>query len=344
MATIAKLNGTNADLAPWLRHVSHARLTPKEDERRLVSDLYVAYQECLGRSSCFQSGSFARFTAIRPLHDLDIIFVAGSEREFSRDARKVLEEVRKHLEAELRNPTPFKPRVKVQSHSVAVGYFDGETEVFAVDVVPAYSDGANEFGDTMFIVPEIVKRGHAGRRALYDLEARGAARIDWIRSDPKGYISEASTLNTKNADFRRAVKCAKGWKAARKREDSRFPLKSFHIELSLGHLFRREPSLTVEDALLEFARSMRNLLARPQLADRADPKCFVDSYVGNLTAFEKAAVVQCADELLRGLLAATTPTEVESALLGSTAASPTQKRPAAPAPVVISRPTKPWSA
>ena len=56
----------------------HARkLSPSTEEQELISDIYQSYNDLLGNDKCIQVGSYPRFTAISPIHDLDLIYFLG---------------------------------------------------------------------------------------------------------------------------------------------------------------------------------------------------------------------------------------------------------------------------
>lgn len=48
-----------------------------EKDRKFVSAVYKSFQDVLGGNNTLQIGSYPRFTAIRPLHDLDILYILG---------------------------------------------------------------------------------------------------------------------------------------------------------------------------------------------------------------------------------------------------------------------------
>jgi hypothetical protein len=47
----------------------------------------------------------------------------------------------------------------------------------------------NKFGDDIYRVPEIILNGHRRRLKTYKRLAEQGGHIDYILSDPKGYIS-----------------------------------------------------------------------------------------------------------------------------------------------------------
>src|SRR5690606_20452901 len=99
------------------------------------------------------------------------------------------------------------------------------------DIVPAMLRGNNEFGDDTFYVPEIIKiKNHIKRREFYSDVNNRNIEVSWIKTDPLGYITQASNINSTNSDFRKSVKFVKGWKNACKEKKESFKLKSFHLE------------------------------------------------------------------------------------------------------------------
>lgn len=58
-----------------LRKYVQSHLTPTEEERNLISAIYAAICSVLGKNKCLQIGSYPRYTAIRPPHDLDVLFI-----------------------------------------------------------------------------------------------------------------------------------------------------------------------------------------------------------------------------------------------------------------------------
>jgi tRNA nucleotidyltransferase (CCA-adding enzyme) len=72
------MNGS--ELSAKLRDYVKSRVSPTLAERELVAKLYAAVREALG-DKCYLVGSFARFTASRPMHDIDVVFVSGDFEE-----------------------------------------------------------------------------------------------------------------------------------------------------------------------------------------------------------------------------------------------------------------------
>ena len=278
-------------------------LSPTESERGVVSDLYSAFQTLLGQANCLQVGSYPRFTAITPIHDLDILYVIGEWHtdwpvdSYSPD--EVINELEKNIRDNLAKPDGSTiVSIDKQTHSVSVTFRFGEQE-FSVDVVPAYSFGTNEFGQSTYRVPEILKKkSHATRRALYQAKIANAEYISWIESDPRGYISVATAVG-ENSDFRKAVKIAKYWKEQLKLGDENLKLKSFHVEQVITEYFQSNPESTVFDALFSFFVDFPNtVLVANRIADRVNSDKFIDDYIDEFSSDIHQKFIQARDGVL----------------------------------------------
>jgi hypothetical protein len=208
----------------------------------------------------------------------------------------------RRIKDEYENPTKYELQVFLQTHSVSVSFKQSGEEVFAVDIVPAYSHRTNEFGQDMYQVPEIVRRRHGdSRKALYETLAKEQRSMQWIASDPRGYIEVAKRVNEANSDFRRTVKFAKAWKNACKKLSDDFPLKSFHIEQLITIFFQGHPDAEIFDGIFDFFATLPDKILAPQIRDRADDSKFIDSYLTDLTKKQRDMVRQARDHLLKGL-------------------------------------------
>jgi len=292
----------NEQVSAALRKYVKDNLTPTPDERSMVAAVYAAVCLVLGRDRCYQIGSYPRYTAIRPPHDLDVLYRADKWSGTEPDAARVVGDIKGRLEKELVSPTGLSFTVALQTHSVTVSFTRDGEEVFAVDIVPAWTTGSkNEFGDDIYRVPEIILQGHRGRAKTYKRLAERGGHIDYILTDPKGYISVAARLNEANADFRKSVKLPKKWKQAAKEANDNFKLKSFHIEQIITTYFRAEIKLDINEALTQFFTELPQWISRSQIPDRADPTRNIDAYVDDLTASERAAILAARDEFLTRL-------------------------------------------
>ncbi len=250
-------------------------LSPLEKERNLIENRYDDLKKTLSGHT-FRSGSYARYTAIHPVHDLDVIN-EYTELQFE-DIPKLMRE----LAVMLVEHYGDNATVTEQSHSVAAVFPDE----FSIDIVPGLRlDGeSNEFGEPLYLVPDIQKMSHSARAAKY--EARD--QIDSKKSDPRGYRKQAQDLNEANPDFRHSVKLVKGWRhGCRKRLDNKFKLKAFHAELIVTQYFTGNPKATSQDAIQSFFENLPSFLTKAQIPDRASVDVMVDEYVNDLTAQDK---------------------------------------------------------
>jgi len=285
-----------------LRKYVQNNLTPTQDERSMVAAVYAAVCSVLGQDRCYQIGSYPRYTAIRPPHDLDVLYSADKWSGAKPDAAKVVADIKGRLEKHLVSPLGLSFTVTLQTHSITLSFTNDGEEVFAVDVVPAWPTGStNEFGDDIYRVPEVILEGHRGRVETYKRLAEQGRDMDYILSDPKGYISVAAGLNKANADFRKSVKLPKKWKHVAKDASDEFKLKSFHIEQIVTSYFRDRVTLDILEAVTKFFVELPRWITHSQIPDWADPTRNIDSYIDELTASERAAILDARDAFLARL-------------------------------------------
>jgi hypothetical protein len=314
-------------------------LSPTPEHREYISKKYEALSAVLG-GSCFQTGSYARFTAINPVHDLDVIYVV-KDAAVKGDTQRFMEA----LAAKIRGfNIPGVKSVGVQSHSVKVLFSDNSDD-FSIDVVPALElTERNQYGDPLYEVPEILKLNPHNRTGRY--QSAALKPIEWSKSDPRGYIRAASDLNEENPNFRHAAKFGKGWRHACKMAyGDDFKFKSFHFEQMFHEYFVDNPLASTTDAIIACLGAIPAALERPQIADRADSSKFIDEYVRNLTADQKSLIVRLQAEayaLAQKLPGATSVAGVNDLLAKITNVQKTQQT-TAPAATVVSRPHQPWA-
>lgn len=302
----------NEKINEALRKYVQENLTPTQEERGMVAAVYASVCAVLGRDRCYQIGSYPRYTAIRPPHDLDILYAADRWPGADPDAGAVINNLRELLE-KIEPPPGLSVTVALQTHSVTVSFKRGDEEVFAVDIVPAWTTGfKNEFGDDIYRVPEILLRGHRSRLKTYKRLAEHGGHIQYILSDPKGYISVAAGINELNSDFRKSVKLPKKWKWWCNKVDEEFKLKSFHIEQIITSYFLENPDLDILEAVARFFHELPQWISHAQIPDRADPARNIDAYVDELTAQERAAILEARDRFIERLKAFDGSESVES--------------------------------
>ncbi len=288
------------DISALMRAYVRDNLSPTGKERDFVSAVYESVQNVLGVANCLQIGSYPRFTAITPLHDLDVLYILGKWEQYA-DPSKALSELESTLKSDYENPSTYSVKISRQTHSITIVFSQGEKEVFSVDIVPAYIAGKNEFGDDTYVVPEIAAKSHSDRRKLSEQVAKGQRMMAWIKSDPRGYISIATKMNAVNDDFRKAVKLVKGWRGFCKEQDENFPLKSFHAEQAITAHFAKNPDCDIHDEVLQFFTDLPQILQRPQIPDRADPSRYIDEYVNGIQDKDKRKVLSEQEKFLKKL-------------------------------------------
>ena len=333
----------------FLKDYARDYLSPTDDERKYVRSKYEEVKAFLN-SSCFRTGSFARRTAVRPLHDLDVIWVADDPNILDNP-----EGCLQQLAAELREQykeSEVQPKIEVQTHSVTL-IFDDIEGGFAIDIVPATpcTDPVvlNQHGDYIYKVPEILKLSHSNRMVAY---ARQDS-IAWIYTDPKGYWTQGRQLDADSGgNYRKSIKIVKGWRAGVKnRLGDKFKLKAFHAEQVGTEQFNQDIGMNVYDAVRTIFNELAEyVVAAPCIEDLAyvalDEDKFVDAYLepGKISTEEKELIlaeIDSANQLIARLSNATSASEVHNIveqLLGLRKVSPAPQQ-----PVTFSNPSSPWA-
>lgn len=265
-------------------------LSPKQEERDFISARYQELSKMLEGES-FQSGSYARFTSITPIDDLDIIWVLPSrflqvvepEDINSVEIFKNLASALEHEYQQIRRTVRITPK----SHSVGI-YFGKSDDDFSIDVVPAIPAGEqNEFGDDIYYVPEIARLSKNKRPKKYS----SGEGIEWIKSDPKGYIEFARDLNEQNEAFRKVAKFIRAWRKGCRKNFRDFPLKSFHLELIVAEIFSNNSDIGSYEVIKNIFENFEDYLTSPLFEDRADSSRYVDEYLNSLKNDEKQRVI-----------------------------------------------------
>lgn len=273
-------------------------LSPTEKERKMIADRYEEICGLLVGNEIFQMGSYARFTSVTPVSDLDIIWVIPrsiidqklqsfglSEKAIDPNKLKlsdILVDLANKIEKEYVR-IGQKVNARPQTHSVGV-YFGSEDE-FSIDIVPAVKSGdKNEYDQDIYFVPE-------------DKDEK----IIWIKSDPRGSTQEAQELNDKNDSFRKSAKFVKKWKNNCKEKNEIFPLKSLHLEVICKEIIKNNPDISVYETLVELYSNLDLYLSEPKFPDRANPQIFIDDYVKGLSEAKIEVVTKMRDQALSSL-------------------------------------------
>lgn len=275
-------------------------LSPTKTERDLVSNIYEAIKITLN-NKCLLVGSYARFTAITPLHDIDIIYIDGLFKPDYLNPQQILDNLQNIIRKYFVNPTRYPIKISLQTHSITISFTEKQEELFAVDIVPAYISGLkNEYGDDIYYVPQILNTNRRYRQQRYEeLNKNIKNEIDWwLKSDPHGYIKSARDLNSQNNDFRKTVKFVKRWKHNCKEKQADFKLKSFHIEQVIYEIYTHNPNVEIIDAIFIFFCNIPIIIKNAQIKDRADNNKYIDEYVEGLTDLQKRKIIEARDKFL----------------------------------------------
>jgi len=316
-------------------------LSPKPAQRNYISEKYEELQSFLSQM-CFQSGSYPRYTAIDPVHDLDVIYPV-TDTAIQDNPSATINSLLAQLQGQYKDSATKVKRIYAQTHSVTIEFGDAPEGTFSIDVVPAIElSDKNEYSP-LYLVPEILRLNRHNRQDRY--ERVSERPIDWIRSDPRGYIRAASDLNESNNNFRHATKLLKGWRHACKMaygED--FRLKSFHFEQIVYRYFSDNPSCSTVEAIIDCLATLPSCLDEPQFADRADANRFIDEYVSELTQEQRQLILRLqadAFTIARQLPASSSEQDVIQRLAAMTNVRKQAPVTVAPAARAVS-PHQPW--
>lgn len=276
-------------------------ISPKETEKNIITKRYNDLSGML-KGNNFQSGSYARFTAITPVNDLDVIWELPDdvlvntmlkEKILKKtidpahlDISDVLSELAKKLREEYKKRNIPVLKIEAQTHSVGI-YFGPTEDDFSMDIVPAVPDGVNDFGEQTYLVPEIIKFHKNVRLKMYSEKSP----INWIKSDPRGYIKEATILNDANDNYRHSVKFCKKWKWHLTGRYPNLKFKSFHIEMIIKDLVKQNKNSDSIQIVQLFFTSLSNYIDHPQIPDRTNNGRYVDDYLNELTQNDKNLII-----------------------------------------------------
>lgn len=287
---------TRNELNAILREYAKTQ-SPTDIERALVESIYASICTLFGNANCIQIGSYPRFTATTPLHDLDVLFCLGVWSEGHHDPDEALSQTLAKVTDSYENPTKYSLKASLQNHSIVLEFSDKVGKlVISVDIVPCYSFGTNEYGDSKYMVPQVIKIKDKPQR--HQTAWNPSDNNQWVASDPRGYISRASKVG-KNTDFRKTVKIVKHWKRTLRDIDDGLKLKSFHLEQHITQMFEKTPDLDIFVALFRFFHEVPSIIENPNvIEDRAQPGKYIDDYLQDLTPNQKDRIKKARDNVL----------------------------------------------
>ncbi len=292
------MENLNSNIDNYVRE----NISLNEDQRNYISDRYNELKNLLIGNEIFQSGSYARGTAIIPINDLDVIWVIPNDvmkkavDPNNLDPSDILQDLATRMYDEYKKNNK-NVRIKAQSHSVGI-YFGETDDEFSIDLVPAIdTDEENEYGDKFYLVPQILNLSKKQRIKFYQKSDSG--NIEWIKSDPKGYKKEAKAINDKNDNFRKTVKFVKSWRRNCKKNYPDFPFKSFHLELIVNKIFSEDKNMQLWDGILKLYNLLPNYLENLSFPDRANNLTYVDKYINDINYNDKQEIVELINLVLR---------------------------------------------
>lgn len=229
-----------------------ARIQIAPADRSLASQYQTMVREMLRKSlggvkHDFLSGSYARHTAIRPLHDVDMIVVLDGEKRArlrSENPRKTLYALYSALnEAFDRHPTG----AEILNRAVCIRFLGGQMKI---DVVPAFENSNKDL-----------------------LEIPDHHEMAWVHTDPKWIITESRRLNRESGNLLKPiVKFIKKWRFI-----WNIKLKSFHVELMCNAIDLSQISEIDQALYVVFTDLSENVLL--PCRDPARPSVDLSSYL-----------------------------------------------------------------
>ena len=273
-------------------------LSPTQAEKDFVTKVYGSLQELLGTKNCIQIGSYPRYTATTPMHDLDILYSLGSWSDSGdlQDPDDTLKAVCKLIDQNYSSfcPSGYTFTTEVQNHSIVISFSGART--LSVDIVPCYEFDINSYRQPTYKVPHVIKEKDRSKR--HSQAWNPLDRSQWILSDPRGYIEQAAEVGV-NPDFRKAVKIVKHWKRTLRTIDNRLKLKSFHLEQVITEQFQDNDQLDLIGALFDFFIKLPDIVDRPDvIQDRARRGKYIDDYLADITDAQKNIIKKTCDMVL----------------------------------------------
>lgn len=198
-------------------------LYPTMEDISFISKKYDAIRNIIGENT-FQSWSYARGTSLKPVNDLDIIYIDNSITNW--DPEYLLTALQWKLISS--QSALWVHHIKKQKSSIWL-YFDEDEDKFSIDIVPAIETRKIDIisKEPILMVPEIQKMGKNWRKTKY----QNYWEREWILSAPKWYKAYAELADKNSWElFKPFVKFIKYWKRWAKNRYDWMCLKSFHIE------------------------------------------------------------------------------------------------------------------
>jgi hypothetical protein len=220
---------TTAEAFDKFRQRLELSTTESKDAQRCYTEVRECIRSGFDISNDFLSGSYARHTKTKPLKDVDILFVMGSDENWRRQNAPI--ETLRAFETCLKKKYTDKDQVEIGRRSVSIefekaSYADGdEGKVLSVDAVPAFPVGD-------------------------DYEIPDKITGTWIKTNPATHAKKATAKNEElGGSWVPLVKMIKAWNRANDR-----PVRpSFLLEVMALQL--------VDSPFSSYAEEVRNFFA-----------------------------------------------------------------------------------
>lgn len=259
-------------------------IKPKKEENDKIQELYSSVnwiKELLKQNwyYCFRSWSYARWTAINPINDLDIICECDENdiQDF------INSEKWKWLFKIISDKYSDKYEVNFQSSSIWISFWPNDDD-FWIDIVVALKDEQiNNYWDNLYKVPKLLYKTRKERREIYkNIKENWIDKeyLTLIKSDPKWYKKELKEIKDLNDNIVYATRFLKKWKCIIKDAyywENEKCFKSFHIEEVVKKTIKWNMSLELLDLLKETINNFD--LSKANIPDRADKEIMIDSYI-----------------------------------------------------------------
>lgn len=281
------------DINKQLRWYIDNNIKPKKEENELISEHYEKIKDLLENNwyYCFRSWSYARWTAINPVNDLDIICECDENdiQDFiNSDKWKWLYKI---LAKEY-----WEENIDFQSSSIWISFWPNDDD-FWIDIVVALKDEQiNNYWDNLYRVPKLLFKNRKERKQIYKSikeEWINKEYLTLIKSDPKWYKKELKEIKDLNDNIVYATRFLKKWKCIIKDAyywENEKCFKSFHIEEVVKKTIKWNMKLDLLNLLKKTLKTFD--LTKANIPDRADKNIMIDSYIDEPSFNKNKWVIQ----------------------------------------------------
>lgn len=290
------------DINSLLRGYIDNNIKPEKEENELISKYYNEISDLLENNwyYTFRSWSYARWTAINPVNDLDIICECDEK-----DMENFINSEKWKWLYKILSEKYWEKNIDFQSSSIWISFWKNDDDFWIDIVIAIKTDETNNYWDNLYRVPKLLYKTRKERKAIYsNISTKGLDKdfVSLIKSDPKWYKKELKKIKDENYNVIYATRFLKKWKWVIKKKfywENEKCFKSFHIEEIVKKTIKSNMKLELLDLL---KLSIGNFtLTEANIPDRADENIMIDSYIDENT-FNKKKGEQQLKKLLLDLL------------------------------------------